>query len=156
MKKKSAFFAVLILYVFCSGCKDNDSPTPKVLHAGDKWAISSFTYVLTSQKTNPVSMIIDAGTVSNAGYFYFNGQSGSFDITIKSTHIEDYLSYSESGNDITVAGISQSAGANVSQYVIALAGSKDGTVQMAIEGSITRQTTSEQFSLSGSMMLVKQ
>lgn len=156
--KTRTLIPIIILTLLLAGCSKNEDPTPKVVHTGDKWIITSVDYSLVDQHFNPVSMTVDAGTVSNAGAFYFDNGNGSFDITIKSTHLEDYFSYDENDPDISIVSIDQNAGGGTfSQNVISLSGSKDpDTLIITVEGSIIKQSTSGQFTLTGTFTLEKE
>jgi hypothetical protein len=154
MLTKLVPYAALLLCLSFAGCKKDD-PAPAFQHTGEKWAITSFTYSLSSIKGT--SVVVDNGTATNAGYVYFDTASGSFDITIKSTRVQDYFSHSTSGTDITITTVNQSVSpGKVSQNVIAFSGDKIGTTGMELDGSITKQSTSETFALVGAMILVKQ
>jgi hypothetical protein len=158
MKNLFAYVASTVLCIALLSCSKEKDPAPDntIDHVGDKWNIVSVDYTMIDQNLTTPGQIADIGTVANAGAFYFNSGKGSFDITIKQTSKEDYFSYTESGTDVTITSVSQSVGgSNFSQNVIALSGEKTSTTTMTLEGSITKQSTSGQFVLTGTFMLQK-
>ena len=161
MKTLSIALSTFAICLALFSCDKKEDPEPEIVvnHVGEKWNIASVTYTLVNQDfKNPTSSFIgaDNGTLANAGAFYFNSPKGSFDITIKETNTQDYFSYTESGTSVTVTSIAQSIGGNeFSQYVIALSGEKTSATTMTLEGSITRQSLSGQFVLTGTFLLQK-
>lgn len=151
------FLSVAILLTLFACSKDEDAtPANTIQHEGEKWNIVSVQYTLIDQNLTAGNQIVNNGTATNAGAFYFNNGKGSFDITINSTHKEDYYGYSESGTEVTITNITQSVnGSAVSQNSIAITGDKTNTTTMVLTGAITKQTTTSQFSLAGTFTLQK-
>ena len=161
MNTIKSFLSLIVLTFILMSCNKKDDPQPEntVIHVGEKWNIVSADYTLVNQdlsKPTNVSVVNETGTASNVGAFYFNSGKGTFDITIKGINKQDYFSYSESGSEVTVTSISQSAGStSVSQNVIALSGEKTSATSMTVQGSITKQSMTGQFLLSGTFVLQK-
>ena len=153
-------YAVYLLFIVAlvTGCNKDEDPDPNknnVEHTGDKWNIVSVEYDMINQDLSNPGQSILTGTATNAGAFYFNAGKGSFDITIEGVQKEDYYSYSESGTSVSIVSVSQNAGSQTSQNVIALDGSKPTSTTMTLEGTITRQTLTSQFVLTATFQLVK-
>jgi hypothetical protein len=126
-----------------------------VNHVGEAWKISSVDYNIVDQSTSGQGVKI--GTKADAGTFYFDGTSGSFDITIDKVHKEDVFNFTENANDITIVSISQNVGtATLSQNVIAISGDKTSATAMTLQGTITKQSLSGQFVMTATFSLVKQ
>jgi hypothetical protein len=144
-----------LLVISCS--KDDDSPgDPKVNHVGEKWNITSVTYNIVDQSFNPVSQSVSDGTATNAGAFYFDGSRGSFDIQIEDYHKEDYFSYTDDANGVSIVSVNQSAGSSgASQFAITLDGQKPTATTMTLDGTIMKQSQSGQFLLTATFVLTK-
>jgi hypothetical protein len=156
MKSYSLFFILIVFSII--GCNKEEDPEPEnnIEHVGEKWNIVSADYTLIDQNLTNPSQLVQTGTATNAGAFYFDSGKGSFDITIKTTNKQDYFNYSESGGDVSVTSIAQNTGGtNFSQSVIQLSGKKTSTTSMTLTGTITQQSTTGQFSLSGTFTLEK-
>ena len=154
---KSKLFSLIGLAMLCFvvGCSDNDDKDNGINHVGEQWKISSVEYTLIDQSTT--KQVFKSGTATNAGFFYFDGTKGSFDLTIEGIHKEDVFSYAENAPSVSITTISQSAGGSgVSQNVITMSGEKTSATAMNLDGSVTKQTTGGQFVLSASFSLVKQ
>ena len=159
MKTLRLTLSLFVIGLVLLSCDKKDDPEPEntVNHVGEKWNIVSADYTLINQdlSTSP-SVQTETGVLSNVGAFYFNSGKGSFDITIKETNKQDYFSYSESGTEINLTSISQNVGGTAfSQNVIALSGDKTSATSMTLEGSITKQSMTGQFVLSGTFVLQK-
>lgn len=159
MKKHLSFLAILIFSVCVLGCNKDEEPEPenKINHVGEKWNIVSVDYTLIDQNLSNPGQLVQTGTATNAGAFYFNGGKGSFDVTINSTNKQDYFNYTETGSDVSVTSISQNVGGStVSQNVITLSGEKTSATAMTLDGTIIKQlSTSGQFSLTATFTLQK-
>lgn len=158
MKNLSAcLWCIALCFVLVSCNKESDpKPDNSINHVGEKWNIVSVEYTLVDQNLTNPGQVASNGTATNAGAFYFDSGKGSFDITINQTTKEDYFSYSETGSDVSITSISQNVGGtNFSQNVIALSGEKTSATTMTLDGSITRQSTTGQFVLTGTFMLQK-
>jgi hypothetical protein len=155
MAKKWAFSAFILFAVMISCSEDDDNKiTDKIKDVGEKWRISSAEYNIVDQTTS--SMAFKTGTKEDAGGFYFDGTTGTFDILIGKWHEEDYFSFTENTGEINITSITQSAGSNISQSVIIISGNKDTETTMTIDGTITRQSTSGQFVMTATFHLVKE
>lgn len=158
MKMRLSFLFIFSVCAALTGCNKDEDPEAEntIEHVGEKWNILSVEYSLIDQNLTNPSQVVQTGTATNAGAFYFNSGKGSFDITIKTTNKQDYFSYSETATDVSVTGISQNVGGtNFSQNVIALSGEKTSSTTMTLEGTITQQSMTGQFSLTGSFTLQK-
>lgn len=161
MKTLRLTISLFTIGLVLSSCDKKDDPAPEntVNHVGEKWNIVSADYTLVNQdfsKSTSPSVQTETGVLANVGAFYFNSGKGSFDITIKETNKQDYFSYSESGTGINLTSISQNVGGTAfSQNVIALSGEKTSATSMTLEGSITKQSMTGQFVLSGTFVLQK-
>jgi hypothetical protein len=158
MKNQFAFFLSVVFCLVLLGCSKESDPKPEntIDHVGEKWNIVSVEYTMIDQNLTNPSQVADNGTAANAGAFYFNSGKGSFDVTINQTRKEDFFSYTESGSDVTITSVSQNVGGtNFSQNVIALSGEKTSATTMTLEGSITKQSMTGQFVLTGTFMLQK-
>lgn len=158
MKKTLSLMFMLALCAFLAGCNKDEEPEPEnnIDHVGEKWNIVSVEYSMINQSLTNPSQLVQTGTATNAGAFYFNSGKGSFDVTIDKTNKQDYFSYSENGSDVSVTSVSQNVGgANFSQNVIALSGQKTSTTTMTLDGTITQQSMTGQFSLTATFTLQK-
>lgn len=158
MKNLSACIACIALCFVLVSCNKESDPEPEnnINHVGDKWNIVSVEYTLIDQNLTNPGQAAKTGTATNAGAFYFSSGKGSFDITIDQTTKEDYFNFTESGSDVSITSISQNlGGTNFSQNVIALSGEKTSATTMTLEGSITQQSMTGQFSLTGTFTLQK-
>jgi hypothetical protein len=158
MKTRFSLLMVLAISTFLTGCKKEEDPQPEntVEHVGEKWNIISVEYTLIDQNLTNPGQLVQTGTANNAGAFYFNAGKGSFDITINSTNKQDYFSYSETGSDVSVTSISQNlGGTNFSQSIINISGEKTSATTMTLDGTITQQSMTGQFSLTGTFTLQK-
>jgi hypothetical protein len=158
MKMHLSSLLVLALSMFLIGCNKEEDPKPEntIDHVGEKWNIVSVEYSLIDQNLTNPSQVVQTGTATNAGAFYFNSGKGSFDITINSTNKQDYFNYSETASAVTVTSVSQNlGGTNFSQSVINLSGEKTSATTMTLEGTIIQQLMTGQYSLTGTFMLVK-
>ena len=157
MKNSTGIFSAFLVAILVSACFSGEikSTKKKVTHVGEKWNITSVEYNIVDQKFSSGAQTIKNGTATNAGAFYFDGSQGSFDIVIDPYHKEDVFGYSENPPSITVNTIDQNVGGlTFSQSVIAFSGEKDGNT-ITIDGTITEQTTSSQFVLTGTFVLTK-
>jgi hypothetical protein len=151
--------ALLCTFIAISCSKEDDpkQQDPEVNHVGEKWNISSANYNIVEQTFDPVSQSVKIGTKENIGSFYFDGNNGSFEFDIDKIHKEDVFSFTQNGDDLTIVSISQNVGAaSLSQYVIALQGTKSSTVTMVVSGQIFRQSNSGQFTMTGTFQLTKE
>lgn len=161
MKTPSLILSAFALSLILLSCNKESDPEPeaKINHTGEKWNIVSADYTLINQDlSNPTSSSVqnESGVLTNVGAFYFDSGKGSFDITIKQTSKEDYFSYTESGSQVSITSVSQNVGGTAfSQNVIALSGEKSSATSMTLEGSITKQSLTGQFVLSGTFVLQK-
>jgi hypothetical protein len=154
---KNRLFSLMLLAAVCAlvACSDDDEKDSGINHVGEQWKITSVEYQLINQSTK--SQVNESGTATDAGFFYFDGTKGSFDLTIEGIHKEDVFNYSENAPSVSVSTISQSAsGSSISQNVITMSGEKTSATSMMLDGSITKQTTSSQFILTANFTLVKQ
>jgi hypothetical protein len=150
---------MLALQLFFISCSKDTEVKPhenKISHEGEKGKINSAEYSIIDQNLTNPSQGIKTGTVSNAGAFYFNNGKGSFDISIDSYHKEDVFSISENTTELSITSIAQNLGSLFSQNIIAFSGEKDSDTSMTLNGSITRQSMTGQFVLSGKFILVKE
>lgn len=157
MKTYQRFVFAIIFVCLALACNKDEDATPEIIvnHVGEKWNIVSVEYTLIDQNLSGGGQLIDIGTATNAGAFYFNNGKGSFDITIKNTNKEDYYGYTETATSVSITDIKQNvSGQDFSQNVIALSGNKTATT-MTLSGSITKQSTTGQFSLTGTFVLQK-
>jgi hypothetical protein len=158
MKNYINYFFVIALLISVAGCnKDEDAaPEPTINHVGEKWNIVSVEYTLIDQNLTGGSQVANSGTATNAGAFYFNAGKGTFEIQIGNTHKEDYYAYTDNGADVSITTITQSVGGNsFSQNVIAISGSKTSSTTMTLTGTITKQSMTGQFVLTGTYTLQK-
>jgi hypothetical protein len=158
MKKNLSFLVLLIFSVCIIACNKDEEPAPEnnINHIGEKWNIVSVEYTLIDQNLTNPSQLVQTGTATNAGAFYFDGGKGSFDVTIKTTNKQDYFSYSETGSGVSVTSISQNVGGSTfSQNVISLSGEKTSATAMTLDGTITQQSMTGQFSLTATFTLQK-
>jgi outer membrane biogenesis lipoprotein LolB len=150
------FFCLHLILASCSKDSDVKPNKNKINHEGEKWKISSAEYSIIDQNLTNTSQGIKTGTVSDAGAFYFNGGKGSFSISIDSYLEEDVFSLSENNTDVSITSISQNLGNLISQNIISFSGEKDTDLSMILNGSITRQSLTGQFILSGKFILTKE
>jgi hypothetical protein len=159
MKRRIFALTVLFSTLLISSCSKDDDPKqedPNVNHVGEKWNITSATYTIIDQKFNPVSQILTTGTKSNIGAFYFDGSNGSFEFDIDKIHKEDIFTFTDNSGQVSIVNITQNVGTgSVSQYVISLSGSKT-TTTMSLSGTIIKQTTTSQSTMTGEFTLTKQ
>lgn len=156
---KKAIYACYLVSIFILGCsKEDEKPAEvKINHTGEKWQITSVSYTIVDQQFTKPSQSIKTGTLANAGAFYFNGSTGSFDITIGDIHKEDVFSAQINGIDVTIVSINQTVGvSSFSQHVIALSGDQTSTTTMTLQGTVTKQSTTAQFVLTGTFELLKE
>ncbi|HEY0655799.1 MAG TPA: hypothetical protein VGD65_21840 [Chryseosolibacter sp.] len=158
MKKYISLLFLLVFSAFVLSCNKEEDPEPEnnIDHVGEKWNIVSVEYSMINQNLTNPSQLVQTGTATNAGAFYFNSGKGSFDVTINTTNKQDYFSYTENGSDVSVTSISQNVGgSNFSQNVIALSGQKTSSTTMTLDGTITQQSMTGQFSLTATFTLQK-
>jgi ABC-type proline/glycine betaine transport system substrate-binding protein len=159
MKKYLSPILLLVVSLFGQACSE-DEPKKKestVNHVGTPWKISSVTYTLIDQNLSNPGQAVKTGTATDAGTFYFDGTKGSFDIKIEGIEKEDVFSYQEDAADVSITSVSQNvSGAALSQHVIALSGDKLTATTMTLSGTITKQSLTGQFALTGTFNLVKQ
>jgi hypothetical protein len=160
MKKYIFSSVVLISTLLLGACSKDDDPKqedPNVNHVGEKWNITSATYNIVDQKFDPVSQNLKIGSKNNIGAFYFDGTNGSFEFDIDNIHKEDIFTFTDNSGDVTIVNVTQSIGTgSISQYVIALHGDKTSLTTMTLSGTITRQTTTSQFTMTGTFNLTRQ
>lgn len=144
-------FAFLFLLIGCGG---EDPETNRIKHKGEKWNIVSMEYnVIDLSLTSPM---IKSGTQNNAGAFYFDQSSGSFDIRIDNWQKEDVFGFSEKSGEITIISVQQNVSvSSFSQNVIAITGQKNSSSSMALQGTITNQSLSGELVFTGSFTLSK-
>lgn len=157
MKKISSLLFMITFCAFLIGCnKDEDAEPNTINHVGEKWNIVSVEYSMINQNLTNPNQIVQTGTRTNAGAFYFNNGKGSFDVTIDQTNKQDYFSYTENASDVSITSIAQNVGgSNFSQNVIALSGEKTSTTTMTLQGTITQQSMTGQFALTATFTLQK-
>jgi hypothetical protein len=159
MAIKTILSVFLLSFIFISCSKDDDENvvTNRISHVGEKWKITSVEYTIVDQNLTNPAQGATMGTATNAGAFYFNSGKGSFDIVIEKYHEEDFFSYTETTTDISITSVSQSVGgSSVSQSAIVISGDKAGATAMTVEGTVTRQSLTSQFVLTGTFNLVKE
>jgi hypothetical protein len=159
MKKHVFAAAALFSALLILSCSKDDDPKqedPNVNHVGEKWNITSADYNIIDQKFSPVSQNIKTGSKTNIGAFYFDGTAGSFEFDIDNIHKEDIFTCTDNSGSVSIVNVTQSVGTgSISQYVIALNGTKTATT-MELSGTITRQTTTSQFTMTAEFTLTKQ
>jgi hypothetical protein len=161
MRKQFFNILCLALVVFVQACSKDDDPKEneiEVNHVGEKWRISSVEYNIVDQSLTNPSQMVKTGTATNAGAFYFDGAKGSFDIEIGTFHKEDVFGFQLTNNtEVSITSINQTVtGSSLSQYVIILSGDKNTATTMSIDGTISKQSLSGQFVLTGTFELVKE
>ncbi len=158
MKRQLIRTVIMALCVVALACSKESDPVPAstLNHVGEKWTIVSLEYTMVDQNLSNPSQIATNGTVTNAGAFYFDNGKGSFDILINDTRKEDYFGYTETGTDVSITSIAQNAGSsNFSQNVIAMSGEKTSATTITLDGTITKQSLTGQFVLTGTFTLQK-
>ncbi|CAN5473150.1 hypothetical protein BH23BAC1_BH23BAC1_20720 [soil metagenome] len=145
-----------MIIVSCSKDPEVKPAENKINHEGEKWKINSAEYTIIDQSLTNIAQGIKTGTISNAGAFYFNNGKGSFDISIDSYHKEDVFSISENLNDVSITSIAQNLSAVFSQNIIAFSGEKESATTITMNGSITKQSLTGQFVMSGKFVLEKE
>jgi hypothetical protein len=155
MKPFSLAFALVAMLTLSSCSKDGDIAPGTLKHTGEKWNITSVDYnIVDVGLSNPANWV-NIGTATNAGAFYFNGSQGSFDIVIDGERQEDYFGYTIDGSSVTIVTIDQNISpSNFSQSVIAFTGEKVENT-MTMSGTITRQSTSGEYVLTGDFVLTR-
>lgn len=119
--------------------------------------MNSAEYTIIQQDLSNPLQAVKMGTINKAGSFYFDNGIGSFDIEIDDFKTEDVFNITESSSGISLSGIIQNVeSTTLSQYVIAFSGDKISDTSMTLSGSITNQSLSGQFVLSGTFILEKQ
>ena len=159
MKLKIVLYFMVVLVVVAS-CSKDEKVTKKgsdsdVAHTGDKWNITSVEYLLLDQSTS--GQTVKSGTKANAGSFYFDAEKGSFEFDVEGYHKEDIFNFLDDQGDVTITAIEQGvSGAEVSQNVVVLTGSRTSDTAMTLEGTIVKQSSlTAQFSLSVTFTLEK-
>ena len=159
MKKAFLFFVLALAALIWTACSKDD-PKPKekeINHVGDKWTINSVSYTLVDQNLSNPGQAVKTGTLANAGAFYFDGTTGSFDIEIEDVQKEDVFSVEDDAGDITIISINQSVGvSSFSQHVIAISGEQTSATTMTLQGTVTKQSLTSQFVLTATFELLKE
>lgn len=158
MKKHFCNIVCIALILLSQACSKDDDPGNNevdINHLGEKWTISSVEYNIIDQSLTSAS--VKSGTQADAGAFYFDGVKGSFDIKVDKFHKEDVFGYEFNNTNVSITSITQSvSGSTISQYVTALSGDKNTATTMTLDGTITRQSLTGQFVMTGTFQLVKQ
>lgn len=162
MKLKLLSLFAFILSASLFSCSDDEETKvkgdPDITHAGAEWNIASIDYTLIDQSTSGsgVGQTYKSGTKENAGTFYFvdGSTNGSFELNVEGYNKEDFFSYSNDNGSISIVNIEQSVGVTTNQNVLVISGDATAT-EMMLEGSIVKQSTTGQFTLTASISLVK-
>lgn len=159
MKSKMLFFLVATVSAALFSCSDDNEVKrkgdPDLNHTGEKWTITSAQYLLIDQSTT--GQTFKNGTKANAGTFYFvsGGTQGSFEMELEGYNKEDFFSYTIDQGSVSIVDIEQNAGIQTNQNVVVLSGEASES-EMVLTGTIVKQTTTGQFSLTLDMTLHKQ
>lgn len=156
--KKLCLAFITFLALLTGACSHDSDETPtvenKIVDVGEKWTVTSAKYTIIDQGLGGQG--VKTGTQADAGAFYFNGTSGTFDILVAGYHKEDVFNFTQSSSSVSITTVTQSvSGASVSQYVIALSGDKTSTTKMTLDGTITSQSLTGQFVMTATYTLEK-
>jgi hypothetical protein len=147
---------VLLVLVLFSCKKDNEPQPSRLNHVGERWIISTVDYNIVDQGFSDPTQWVQNGTAQNAGYFYFNGSEGSYDIVINGKRREDYFGVMIDGASITILQIDQSISpSRFSQDIITFSGEKSSN-SMTLSGTITSQKVVSQYVFTGDLVLTKE
>jgi len=159
MKSKKLLFLFMLLAsagIFsCSEDEVKVKGDADLTHEGVKWNIASVEYMLIDQTTT--SQTVKSGTKADAGSFYFveAGEKGSFEMNVEGYNKEDVFNYSIDVNgDVSIIDIEQNVGVTTNQNILVISGASTATT-MTLDGTITKQSTSDQFVLTVTMTLEK-
>ncbi len=129
----------MIIASLAIGCSKEDEKDPGINHVGEQWKVISGEFTLVDLTVGGGG--IKMGSAADAGSFYFDGDVGSFDLTLQGVRKEDVFSYTEENGSITIISVSQSVDTKlVSQSVIALSGERDNE-SMTLSGTVVKQGT---------------
>src|SRR5688572_27089115 len=92
-----SLIALATLFAFV-GCSDDDDKDSGMKHVGEQWKITQIEYTFVDMTQTIPQVAIDEA--ENAGFFYFDGGNGSFDITVEGTRKEDVFSYTEDASSV--------------------------------------------------------
>jgi hypothetical protein len=133
---------------------------PDIKHEGTKWNITSVSEYSLSD-VGMTSVTSKTGSASNAGSFFFNGETkGSFEMTIEGYNKEDFFNFEKDADgNIFIFSIDQSVGSTTNQNVLSISGEYVSDTEIALtQVSIIKQSsTTGIFTLTATRMtLVKE
>lgn len=165
MKSTKYFFFLMLAAMAVISCSDDDEVKrkgdPDIKHEGVRWNITSVSEYSLSD-VGMTSVTAKTGSASNAGSFYFNGETkGSFEMTIEGYNKEDFFNFAKNPdtNAISIFNIDQSVGTTTNQNVVSISGEyiSDTEIELTQVSIIKQSSTTGIFTLTATRMtLVKE